>query len=66
MLVTSGLAHLPPIKVVTILSGAADINLGLFIGSAILARGGRFLLSPISFAATATRCDILSKRTCEP
>ena len=42
LLVTSGLAHLPPIKVVTILSGAANINLGLFIVSAILARGARF------------------------
>lgn len=42
LLVTSGLAHLPPIKVVTILSGAANINLGLFIISAILARGARF------------------------
>lgn len=44
LLVTSGLAHLPPIKVVTILSGVAHINLGLFIVSAIAARGGRFLL----------------------
>lgn len=44
MLITSGLAHLPPIKVVTILSGAADVNIWLFIGSAIAARGGRFLL----------------------
>jgi membrane protein YqaA with SNARE-associated domain len=42
MLVTSGLAHLPPIKVVTILSGAAGVDLWLFIGSAILARGARF------------------------
>jgi membrane protein YqaA with SNARE-associated domain len=42
LLVTSGLAHLPPIKVVTILSGAANINLVLFIVSAILARGARF------------------------
>ena len=42
LLVTSGLAHLPPIKVVTILSGAANINLGLFIISAIVARGARF------------------------
>lgn len=42
MLVTSGLAHLPPIKVVTILSGAAGVNIWLFIGSAILARGARF------------------------
>ena len=43
MLVTSGLAHLPPIKIVTILSGAAGVNLWLFIVSAILARGARFL-----------------------
>jgi membrane protein YqaA with SNARE-associated domain len=42
MLVTSGLAHLPPIKVVTILSGAAGVDLWLFIGSAVLARGARF------------------------
>lgn len=42
MLVTSGLAHLPPIKVVTILSGAAGINIWLFIASAIVARGARF------------------------
>ncbi|MBO9100024.1 MULTISPECIES: YqaA family protein [Rhizobium] len=42
LLVTSGLAHLPPIKVVTILSGVANINLGLFIISAIVARGARF------------------------
>ncbi|HEV7306590.1 YqaA family protein [Ensifer sp.] len=44
LLVTSGLAHLPPIKVVTILSGAANINLGLFIAAAIIARGARFFL----------------------
>lgn len=42
LLVTSGLAHLPPIKVVTILSGVAHFNLGLFILSAIVARGARF------------------------
>jgi membrane protein YqaA with SNARE-associated domain len=43
MLVTSGLAHLPPIKVVTILSGVMHVNLLLFIVSAIVARGARFL-----------------------
>ena len=43
MLVTSGLAHLPPIKVVTILSGVMHVNLWLFIFSAIVARGARFL-----------------------
>ncbi len=44
LLVTSGLAHLPPIKVVTILSGAANISLGFFILSAIIARGARFFI----------------------
>lgn len=43
MLVTSGLAHLPPIKVVTILSGVIGVNIWLFIVSAIVARGARFL-----------------------
>ena len=42
LLVTSGLGHLAPIKVVTILSGVAHINLGLFIISAIVTRGARF------------------------
>lgn len=42
LLITSGLAHLPPIKVVTILSGAAAINIWVFVVSAILARGARF------------------------
>jgi membrane protein YqaA with SNARE-associated domain len=42
LLVTSGLAHLPPIKIVTILSGVIHVNLGLFIVSAIVARGARF------------------------
>jgi membrane protein YqaA with SNARE-associated domain len=42
MLVTSGLAHLPPIKVVTILSGAAAINPWLFVASCVVARGARF------------------------
>lgn len=42
MLVTSGLAHLPPIKVVTILSGLIGVNIWLFIISAIVARGARF------------------------
>lgn len=44
LLVTSGLAHLPPIKIVTILSGVAQINIWVFILSAILARGARFYL----------------------
>ncbi len=44
LLITSGFAHLPPIKVVTILSGAANISLGLFIISAIVTRGARFFI----------------------
>ncbi|MCB2129296.1 MAG: DedA family protein [Rhodobacteraceae bacterium] len=42
LLVTSGLAHLPPMKVVTILSGAVGFSLPLFILSAIVARSARF------------------------
>lgn len=42
LLVTSGLSHLPPIKVVTILAGVAQISLGFFVVSCILARGARF------------------------
>lgn len=44
MLLTSGLSHVPPMKVVTILSGVVAFDLKLFILSAILARGGRFYL----------------------
>ncbi len=44
LLITSGLAHLPPIKVVTILSGAVGVDLWLFVASAIVARGARFFL----------------------
>jgi membrane protein YqaA with SNARE-associated domain len=41
LLTTSGLAHLPPIKVVTILAGAVHIGLGFFVLSCVLARGFR-------------------------
>ena len=44
MLVTSGLTHLPPMKLVTILSGVVSFDLKWFILSAIVARGGRFYL----------------------
>ena len=43
LLVTSGLAHLPPIKVVTILAGVVQISFGFFVISCIIARGARFL-----------------------
>lgn len=42
LLVTSGLAHLPPIKVVTILAGVAQISFLFFVLSCIIARGARF------------------------
>ena len=42
MLVTSGLSHIPPMKIVTILSGVIGFDLKLFILSAIVARGARF------------------------
>jgi len=44
MLITSGVAHLPPMKVVTILAGVIAFNLPLFILAAIVARGGKFYL----------------------
>ncbi|MFU0506009.1 YqaA family protein [Pseudaminobacter sp. NGMCC 1.201702] len=43
MLITSGLSHLPPIKVVTILAGVMHVNIWIFVLSAIVARGARFL-----------------------
>ncbi len=42
LLVTSGLAHLPPIKVVTILAGVAQVSFVFFVFSCIVARGARF------------------------
>ncbi len=42
LLVTSGLAHLPPIKVVTILAGVAQISFLFFVVSCVVARGARF------------------------
>ena len=44
LLMTSGLAHLPPIKVVTILSGVLNVGLAFFIASCVIARGTRFVL----------------------
>ena len=42
MLITSGLAHIPPIKIVTILAGVAQINFVFFVAACIVARGARF------------------------
>jgi membrane protein YqaA with SNARE-associated domain len=44
LLLTSGAAHLPPMKVVTILAGAINFNLPLFILAAVVARGAKFFL----------------------
>lgn len=44
MLITSGFSHIPPMKVVTILSGLVSFDLKWFVLSAIVARGGRFYL----------------------
>jgi membrane protein YqaA with SNARE-associated domain len=43
LLVTSGLAHLPPIKIVTILAGVVQVSFVFFVVSCIIARGARFL-----------------------
>ena len=42
LLITSGLAHIPPIKIVTILAGVAQINFIFFLASCVVARGARF------------------------
>ena len=42
LLVTSGLAHLPPIKIVTILAGVVQISFVFFVVSCVIARGARF------------------------
>jgi membrane protein YqaA with SNARE-associated domain len=42
MLITSGLAHLPPMKIVSIVSGAVGVNIWLFTAACIVARGVRF------------------------
>jgi membrane protein YqaA with SNARE-associated domain len=42
LLVTSGLAHLPPIKIVTILAGVIKVNFLFFVISCVVARGARF------------------------
>ncbi len=44
LLITSGIAHLPPMKVVTILAGAINFSLPLFIVAAVVARGAKFFV----------------------
>ena len=42
LLVTSGVAHLPPIKIVTILAGVVQASFFVFVAACIFARGARF------------------------
>lgn len=49
-LLTSGIAHIPPLKIVTILAGALHINFWVFAAAAIVARWGKFLLLAWLFA----------------
>ena len=42
LLITAGAIHLPPIKIVTILAGALNMNLNLFLIASILTRTARF------------------------
>lgn len=63
LLVTSGAAHLPPMKVVTILAGAINFNLPLFILAAILARGTKFFLLGWALARYgAAIADVIARR----
>jgi len=62
-LVTSGLAHLPPLKVVTILSGVLQVNLLFFFLAAVVARGGKFALLSWLFAKYGVSIrDFIEKR----
>ena len=63
LLVTSGLAHLPPMKVVTILSGVVGFSLPLFILAAIVARGGKFFVLGWALQRySATIADVIQRR----
>ena len=63
LLVTSGLAHLPPMKVVTILSGVVGFNLLLFILAAVIARGVKFFVLGWALQRYgATIADVIHRR----
>ena len=62
-LVTSGAAHLPPLKVVTILAGVLHVNLLIFFIAAVVARGGKFMLLSWLFAKYGVSIrDFIEKR----
>jgi membrane protein YqaA with SNARE-associated domain len=63
LLLTSGAAHLPPLKVVTILSGVLQVNLLAFFLAAVVARGGKFMLLSWLFAKYGVSIrDFIEKR----
>jgi membrane protein YqaA with SNARE-associated domain len=63
LLLTSGAAHLPPLKVVTILSGVLQVNLVAFFCAAVVARGGKFMLLSWLFARYGVSIrDFIEKR----
>jgi membrane protein YqaA with SNARE-associated domain len=63
LLITSGAAHLPPLKVVTILSGVLAVNLFVFFIAAVIARGGKFMLLSWLFAKYGVSIrDFIEKR----
>ena len=63
LLITSGAAHLPPLKVVTILSGVLAVNLLVFFIAAVVARGGKFMLLSWLFAKYGVSIrDFIEKR----
>ena len=62
-LITSGAAHLPPLKIVTILSGVLAVNLVVFFIAAVVARGGKFMLLSWLFAKYGVSIrDFIEKR----
>jgi membrane protein YqaA with SNARE-associated domain len=62
-LLTSGAAHLPPLKVVTILSGVLQVNFLAFFLAAVVARGGKFMLLSWLFAKYGVSIrDFIEKR----
>ncbi|TCR85264.1 YqaA family protein [Rhizobium sp. BK376] len=64
LLVTSGLFHAPPIKVVTILAGVVKMNLLLFVVLATAARGARFYLLGFLLARYGEAAlDLFKRRT---
>lgn len=62
LLMTSGLAHLPPIKIVTILAGVVHMNLFLFITAAALTRGARFFALAFLLHRYGTNIGIFIER----